>query len=56
MGEVAAAISVAGHSSRLTEEVMGQMAPDVIVAADMISVAMGGGEPRVDRKSRRRKR
>ena len=56
MGEVAAAISVAGHSSRLTEEVMEQMAPDVIAAADTISDAMGGGKPRGDRKSRRRQR
>ena len=55
MGEVAAAI-VAGHSSRLTEEAMEQMAPDVIAAADTISDAMGGGEPRVKRKSRRRQR
>ena len=35
---------------------MEQMAPDVIAAADTISDAMGGGEPRVERKSRRRQR
>jgi DNA-binding IclR family transcriptional regulator len=44
LGEVAAAISVSGHSSRLTEEVMEQIAPDVINAADSISIAIGGGE------------
>ena len=44
MGEVAAAISVAGHSSRLTEEAMEQIAPDVIAAADLISAAIGGGK------------
>jgi DNA-binding IclR family transcriptional regulator len=49
LGEVAAAISVSGHSSRLTEEVMHRIAPDVIQAADSISVALGGGEPRRQR-------
>ena len=44
LGEVAAAISVSGHSSRLTEEVMEQIAPDVIAAADAIATAIGGGE------------
>lgn len=44
LGEVAAAVSVAGHSNRLTEDVMEQIAPDVIAAADKISVAIGGGE------------
>ena len=44
LGEVAAAISVSGHSSRLTEEVMERIAPDVINAADSISIAIGGGE------------
>ena len=44
LGEVAAAISVAGHSNRLTEEVIEQLAPDVIVAANKISAAIGGGE------------
>ena len=42
LGEVAAAISVAGHSNRLTENVMEQIAPDVIIAANMISDALGG--------------
>jgi DNA-binding IclR family transcriptional regulator len=44
LGEVAAAISVAGPSNRLTEEVMEQIAPDVIEAADSIAAAIGGGE------------
>ncbi len=44
LGEVAAAVSVSGHASRLTEEVMGRIAPDVINAADSISIAIGGGE------------
>ena len=44
LGEVAAAISVSGHSSRLTEEVMEHIAPDVVAAADAISAAIGGGE------------
>ncbi len=44
LGEVAAAISVSGHSNRLTEDVMEQIAPDVIAAADSITSAIGGGE------------
>jgi IclR family acetate operon transcriptional repressor len=44
LGEVAAAVSVAGHSNRLTEDVMERIAPDVIVAANKISAAIGGGE------------
>ena len=44
LGEVAAAISVSGHSSRLTEEVMEHIAPDVVAAADAIAAAIGGGE------------
>jgi DNA-binding IclR family transcriptional regulator len=49
LGEVAAAISVSGHSSRLTEEVMEHIAPDVINAADSIAVAIGGSESADDR-------
>ena len=45
LGEVAAAISVSGHSSRLTEEVMVRIAPDVVQAANAISAALGGDEP-----------
>jgi IclR family acetate operon transcriptional repressor len=55
MGEVAAAISVAGHSSRLTEEVMEQIAPDVIAAAEAISAALGCVERPDQRKSGGRK-
>ena len=44
LGEVAAAISVAGPSIRLTEDVMKQIAPDVMAAANSIAVAIGGGE------------
>jgi IclR family acetate operon transcriptional repressor len=55
LGEVAAAISVSGHSSRLTEAVMEQIAPDVIAAADLISAAIGGGNStdKSDSKARR---
>ncbi len=44
LGEVAAAVSVSGHASRLTEDVMERIAPDVIAAADSIATAIGGGE------------
>ncbi len=44
MGDVAAAISVAGPSSRLTEDVLQQIAPDVMAAANSIAVAIGAGE------------
>jgi IclR family acetate operon transcriptional repressor len=54
MGEVAAAISVAGHSSRLTEDVMEQIAPDVIAAANSITAVIGSGERPDNRDSRRR--
>jgi DNA-binding IclR family transcriptional regulator len=42
LGRVAAAISLCGPSNRLTEEVMEQIAPDVLTAADAIAVAIGG--------------
>ena len=45
LGEVAAAISVSGHSNRLTETVMLRIAPNLIRAANAISVALGGAEP-----------
>ncbi len=54
MGEVAAAISVAGHSNRLTEEVMEQIAPDVIVAANSIGAAIGYVQRPKNPKPRRR--
>ncbi len=44
LGEVAAAISVCGPSNRLTQDVMEQIAPDVIAAADAISATIGGSE------------
>jgi DNA-binding IclR family transcriptional regulator len=54
MGEVAAAISVAGHSGRLTEDVMEQIAPDVIAAANAIGDAIGMGKRPDHPKPRRR--
>jgi len=44
LGEVAAAVSVAGHASRLTPEVMERIAPDVIHAANEISAVISGKE------------
>jgi DNA-binding IclR family transcriptional regulator len=44
LGEVAAAISVSGHSSRLTEATMREIAPDVLTAADSIAIALRGDE------------
>ncbi len=44
MGEVAAAVSVCGPANRLTEEVMEQIATDVIAAADSIAAALGSSE------------
>ena len=48
LGEVAAAISVAGPSSRLTENALQQMAPDVIAAANSIAFKIGGIEQSED--------
>jgi DNA-binding IclR family transcriptional regulator len=53
IGEVAAAVSVAGHSSRLTEDVMEQIATDVMGAADSISAAIGCDDRPDERKARR---
>lgn len=44
LGEVAAAISVSGHSSRMTEEAMQRIAPDLVEAARLISLAIRGGD------------
>jgi len=55
LGEVAAAISVAGPSNRLTEEVMKQIAPEVIVAAESIAAAMRGVERPENSGAKRRK-
>jgi len=49
LGELVAAISVSGHSSRLTDEVIRRIAPDVIHAADAISEAMGSAVTRPKR-------
>jgi len=54
LGEVAAAISVAGPSNRLTEDVMKQMAPDVLDAAEAIATAMRGVDGADIAGSRRR--
>ena len=48
LGDVAAAISVSGHSSRLTEAVMHRIAPEVVRAANAISKALGGNAPHGD--------
>jgi len=45
LGELAAAISVSGHSSRLTEAVMHRIAADVVQAANRISEVLGGARP-----------
>jgi DNA-binding IclR family transcriptional regulator len=41
--EVAAGISVTGPAHRLTEDVMRQIATDVIAAVELISVSLGSG-------------
>jgi DNA-binding IclR family transcriptional regulator len=52
LGEVAAAISVAGHSDRLSEDRMRQIAPEVVAAADSIAAAIGGSKPVANRSTR----
>ena len=52
LGDVAAAISVCGPSNRLTEDVMEQIAPDVIAAADSIAKAIGFHEQLENQDSR----
>jgi IclR family acetate operon transcriptional repressor len=42
-GEVAGAISITGPSSRMTAASFGQLAPDLIAAANAVSSAIGGG-------------
>lgn len=54
MGDVVAAISVAGHANRLTEEYIEQIAPDVIAAANAISAALGCDDRPVNNKTKRR--
>jgi len=55
LGEVAAAVSVAGPSIRLTEIVMEKIAPDVMATANSIATAIGGGERPDKRDSKRRR-
>ena len=45
LGDVAAAISVCGPSNRFTEDVMKQIATEVIAAADSISAELGSRAP-----------
>ena len=52
LGEVAAAISVAGPSHRLTEGVMEQIATDIMAVANSIAAAIGGGDQPDDSDSR----
>ncbi len=54
LGEVAAAISVCGPSNRLTEEIMEQIAPDVVAAADSIAAAIGSREQPGNSDTRKR--
>ena len=54
LGEVAAAISVSGPSNRLTEDIMEQIATDVMAAADTIAVSIGRSAQSDAADSRRR--
>ncbi len=54
LGEVAAAVSVAGPVSRLKKKALDQMAADVIEAAASISTALGGGGQTDSPDSRRK--
>ena len=54
LGEVGAAISVSGHSNRLTEDVMEQIATDVMAAANSIAAAIGFNAPPDKQDSRAR--
>lgn len=54
LGEVAAAISVAGPANRLTDDVMQQIAVDVVAAGDAITAAIRGAERPDNTGSRRR--
>jgi DNA-binding IclR family transcriptional regulator len=55
LGEVAAAISVCGPSNRLDENVLQQIAPDVISAADSITAAISYAEQPDTKKPRSRR-
>jgi len=54
LGEVSAAISVAGPANRMTNDVIEQIAPDIVAAADSITSALGGGGNVASRESRGR--
>ncbi len=53
-GDVAAAISVTGPSNRMTADALDHLAMDVIAAANLITAAIGCGEPPDNRGSGRR--
>jgi DNA-binding IclR family transcriptional regulator len=55
LGEVAAAVSVAGPSVRLTENLMDKIAPEVMAAANSIAIAIGGGDRSDNRESKKRR-
>ena len=55
LGEVAAAVSVAGPSIRLSKKVMEKIAPDVMATANSIATAIGGGERPDQRDSKKRR-
>ena len=42
LGKVAAAISISGPAGRLTKDIMEQLAPDLIAAANLVAAAIGG--------------
>jgi IclR family acetate operon transcriptional repressor len=54
LGEVAAAISVAGPANRLSDDVMKHIAVDVVAAADSIAAAIRGVERPDNLGARRR--
>jgi len=55
LGELAAAISVAGPASRLRKKALDQMAVDVIAAADSVTAALRSGERPDHQDPRKRK-
>lgn len=55
MGEVAAAISVAGPTNRMTNKLMKQIAPEVMAAADLVAGSLESGQRHDARGGRKRK-
>ncbi len=53
-GNVAAAISISGPSHRMTPDALENFAIDVVAAANLVTAAIGCGEPPDNRDSRRR--